>query len=328
LIQTLGYRLQSVNAHSGSEAIVIGARHRLDDWTWHKDRFEETLGEKLPGRFAVEWPKDVRLAVLFTFDTQGDIDATTAGAPNSMWAPDKINYCDLSMRRYDVAEGLDRVLRILSKHEVRATFPTCGLTAEWYPDAVKKLLDHGHEVAAHGYHHVDLFHLSPTEEREEIGRATDAIGKAIGEQPKGWRSPKYSITDGTLDLLRDAGYVWDSDLQDQSFPYVLRKDGRELVEIPAALDDWGLYLQLSGGASPQMGGTPYGTTEGVLSTLKAEFDILYEESDEEPRVMQLCMHPKITGRPFRAAVLDRLISYIKQHDGARFMTCSALADLA
>lgn len=326
VIQTLGYRLQSVNA--GSEGIVIGSSHRLDDWTWHKDRFEETLGAKLPGRFTEQWPKDLRLAVLFTFDTQGDIDATTAGAPNSMWAPDKINYCDLSMRRYDVAEGLDRILRILSKYDVRATFPTCGLTAEWYPDAVKKVLQDGHEVAVHGYHHVDLYHLTPAEERQEIERATEAIGSSIGEQPKGWRSPKYSITEHTLDLLRDAGYVWDSDLHDQTFPYVLNKGGRELVEIPAGLDDWGLYLQLSGGASPQMGGTPYGTTEGVLSTLIAEFDILYEEAEKEPRVMQFCMHPKITGRPFRAAVLDHLISYMNVHDGVRFMTCSEVAALA
>jgi hypothetical protein len=77
-----------------------------------------------------------------------------------------------------------------------------------------------------------------------------------------------------------------------------------------------------------MGGTPYGTYEGVLSTLKAEFDLLYRESADGPRVLQYCMHPKISGRAFRAAVLDELISHAKDHDGVWFATCRELAELA
>lgn len=139
--------------------------------------------------------------------------------------PQRINYCDLTMRRYDVEEGLRRVLRILAKYEVRATFPTCWMTANWYPDVVPKVLDGGHEVAVHGYHHVDLFHLSREAERIEIERATEAIAKAIGEQPTGWRSPRYSVTEHTLEILREPGYVWDSDLHDQSFLTCFRSRG-------------------------------------------------------------------------------------------------------
>lgn len=300
----------------------------MDDWTWQKDRFEDIFGEKIQGEIQRNWPADKRIAVLLTFDTQGDVDAATAGAPNSMWLPGRINYCDLSMRRFDIQEGLDRILRILQKHNVRATFPTCGMTADWYPDVVPKVLDHGHEVAVHGYHHVDLFHLNSDDERIEIERATETIARAVGTQPKGWRSPRYSVTEHTLDVLRDIGYTWDSDLHDESFPYILRKSGQDIVEIPAGLDDWSLYLQLSGGAAPQMGGTPYGSTAGVLSTLMAEFDTLFEESEREPRIFQWCMHPKISGRPARAAVLERLIIHMKDHDGIWFAACEDIAQLA
>ena len=55
---------------------ATAARSRLNDWTWEPQRFEETFGERLPGRFHENWPQDKRVAVLLTFDTQGDVDAT------------------------------------------------------------------------------------------------------------------------------------------------------------------------------------------------------------------------------------------------------------
>jgi peptidoglycan/xylan/chitin deacetylase (PgdA/CDA1 family) len=134
------------------------------------------------------------------------------------------------------------------------------------------------------------------------------------------------VTEDTLEILRDFGYVWDSDFHDQDFPYLLRKNGRDIVEIPVGHDDWSLYLQ-GGPGNVQMGGAPYGNTEGVLSTLKAEFEILYEESATAPSVFMFAMHPSITGRPFRAAVLERLITYIKEHDGVWFATCAEVAAL-
>ena len=311
------------------------AASRTSNWVWHKDDFEKSFGTRQAGRFAERWPAGVRLAVVVTFDTQGDVDAAVASDMAGSSAAymtcrlrsGAINYCDLTMRQYDVLEGVPRVLRILRKYGVRATFPTCGLTAEWYPEMLKSLVDEGHEVAAHGYYHAPMDELSDAEERAEIERATEVIERVTGVKPRGWRCPMYTITVRTLDILRDIGYSWDSDFHDQDFPYVLSKDGRSIVEIPAGHDDWNMYLQASPGA-PTMGGTPYGTAEGVASTMRAEFDMLYEESAEAPRLLQWCMHPKISGRAFRAMVLDRTLEYMKQHEGVWFATCSEIAALA
>ena len=303
---------------------------RLSDWTWTPSLFEKTFGKRVAGRFGVRLPDGIRLVVLLTFDTQADVDAAVpnyVAGQTCFWSSGAINYCDLTMRLYDVLEGVPRVLRVLRQHGVKATFPTCGLTAEWYPDTVKAIVAEGHELAAHGFHHAPMSELTPDEQRVEIERATEALETAAGVRPVGWRCPLYSITDHTLDQLRDLGYLWNSDFHDCDFPYVLRKDGRDIVEIPAGHDDWTMFLQYAPG-SPQMGGTPYGTYEGVLSTLKAEFDVLYRESRDEPRVLQYCMHPKISGRAFRAAVLDAVISYAKRHEGVWFATCKELAELA
>jgi allantoinase len=77
-----------------------------------------------------------------------------------------------------------------------------------------------------------------------------------------------------------------------------------------------------------MGGTRYGTAEGVWSSMKAEFDLLYEESRSEPRVLHWAMHPKITGRPYPAAVFDRFLAYAIAHQGVWITTANEVASLA
>src|ERR1035437_3498104 len=141
-------------------------------WQWGKGRFEEIFGQRSPGSFVQNWPEGKRIAVLLTFDTQGDVDAAASWAsdPNAFWPGGSINYCDLTMRQYDMVEGLGRVGRILKKHDVRGTFMFCGMTAEWYPDAVTAMMDAGHEIGVHGYRHVSLCSLTADEEREKVER--------------------------------------------------------------------------------------------------------------------------------------------------------------
>lgn len=299
-------------------------------WTWHKGRFEEIFGARTEGDFVKRWPAGKSLAVLLSFDMQADVDAAAAWSshPNAFWDSGEINYCDATMRLYDVREGLARVLRILDKYRAPATFMFCGLTVEWYPELAKEVLGAGHEIGVHGHRHVKLCNLTPDEELEEITLATNAVREVVGDRPLGWRSPLYSVTDRTLDLLRDLRYAWHSDFHDQDFPYVLTKDRKPLVEIPPGHDDWPQYLMYTGPGSPIMGGNPYGTSDGVLSTMKAEFDTLYEESRTAPRVFNWAMHPKISGRPYAAAVLDRLLSYVVAHEGVWIATGNEVASLA
>jgi hypothetical protein len=100
------------------------------------------------------------------------------------------------------------------------------------------------------------------------------------------------------------------------------------VEIPPGNDDWDQYYIFTGAGSPVMGGTRYGTAEGVWSSMKGEFDVLYEESWSAPRILHWAMHPKISGRPYPASVLDRLLGYVVTHRGVWITTASDVASLA
>src|SRR5690606_9038058 len=76
-----------------------------------------------------------------------------------------------------------------------------------------------------------------------------------------------------------------------------------------------------------MGGVPYASAAHVTDILTSTFNTLYQESEREPRVMQYCMHPKISGVPYRARGLDAIIRHMQSHDGVRFMTMEEVARL-
>jgi peptidoglycan/xylan/chitin deacetylase (PgdA/CDA1 family) len=295
---------------------------------WSREAWERTFGDEAQTQLRERWPKDKRMAVCLTFDTQGDVDAAvpTYQLGSCYWAEGKINFCDLTQRQYDTRRGVYRILDMLRRYEIRATFPITGLTAEWYPEVVDAILADGHEVAVHGYRHVPLFRLDEDEEREEIEAATAAVSKAIGAKPVGWRTPMYSTTPRTIGLLMEQGYLWNSDFHNDDLPYILRQDGRRIVEIPAGLDDWELNL-IQVPENVCMGGVPYASASHLTDVLCSTFNMLYQESEADPRIMQYCMHPKITGVPYRAWSLESVIQHMRSHDGVWFATMEEIAQL-
>ncbi|MGN6731409.1 MAG: polysaccharide deacetylase family protein [Candidatus Binatia bacterium] len=137
--------------------------------------------QELHSNGRVQWPGDARIAVLLSFDFQGGEDVK----------PDKngrVNHEEYTQGEYGPNTGIWRILRILSSHEVKATFLTCGGIAERYPEAVAAIVAQGHEVAGHGYHHEVARDLSREEERDVIKRTTDMIFNRAQKRPFGWRS--------------------------------------------------------------------------------------------------------------------------------------------
>lgn len=295
---------------------------------WSRDSWQETFGRELPTKLVENWPSDVRIAVLLTFDTQGDIDAAV---PNyqlggCFWEEDRINYCDLTQRQYDTRRGISRILEMLDRHEIKGTFPVPGLTAEWYPEMIAEIDRHGHEVAVHGYRHIQLFKLDEAEEIAEIDAATEAVETALGRRPVGWRTPMYSTTKSTIRLLTERGYLYNSDFHNDDMPYILENDAGQIVEIPAGMDDWELNLmKVQKGIS--MGGQPFAAPGDVTDILVSHFNMLYQEAAEEPRIWLYTMHPKITGRPFRAWGLEQTIRHMESHPGVAFWTMEEVAQL-
>jgi peptidoglycan-N-acetylglucosamine deacetylase len=294
----------------------------MPETSWQKEDWEASFGR----REEVEWqlPAGTRMVVTLTFDTQGDVDAAIEGT-TGRWKNGEINYADLTQRQYDVTAGIARVLRVLDEHNIKATFPTCGLTAEWYPGVVETIRDRGHELAVHGHTHALLHTLKDAEIEEEIDLATQSISKVVGGSPKGWVSPVFSITPFAFREVLQHDYAWNSDFHNDDVPYILNLDGRRIVQLPVGMNDWDLYL-LNDVLGARMGGVPYASPSHVTDILVSQFDQLYSESSEQsPRVFHYCMHPKITGRPYRMHGFQKFLAHAMDQSGVVFMRCGDLA---
>ncbi len=256
--------------------------------------------ERLTGG-KIEWPNKARMAVLFTFDYQAEVGSPTL--PSG-----KINYAITTERMYGGRHGVWRVLDLMDKYGLKCTFFVSGVTAERYPESVKAMRERGHDIAGHAYAHEEQHLFSRADEKEIILKTIDAIEKISGARPLGWRCPKVLMSENTLDLLAECDFVYDSDFLNEDLPYVLKVGGKELVEIPYTFttDDAPLYSPIE---------YPFGVPRNVFGIWQDEFDVLYKESEKSPKMLIICMHPYLTGRPSRSKALDDFLNYIKDFDG-------------
>jgi polysaccharide deacetylase family protein (PEP-CTERM system associated) len=114
-----------------------------------------------------------------------------------------------------VVENTRRVLRLLERHQVRATFFVLGWVAERYPGLVREIHRRGHEIGSHSYWHRLIYQQTPEEFRADLRRSRDVIEDAIGEPVTAYRAPSFSITASSLwaiDILAEEGFKIDSSI--------------------------------------------------------------------------------------------------------------------
>lgn len=136
--------------------------------------------------------------VSVTFDNLGEAAQLELG----MW-PEDVPIGE----HFTVVDVLPRLLHLLAKHHMRATFFLEGLNAEMYPRALQGIAAAGHEVAVHAYRHEEWASLDADVEAELLRRATDAM-RALDVSPLGFRPPGGGLTARTLALLGEHGYTY------------------------------------------------------------------------------------------------------------------------
>jgi len=230
--------------------------------------------------------------------------------------------------------GTERLLDVLRRHQVLASWFIPGHTIETFPDVVKRIADAGHEIGHHGYCHENPAAVPLEEERQILERGSDCIRRVTGKAPLGYRSPAWDLSPSSVNLLREFGFLYDSSMMADDFtPYYcrlgdeMRTDGPyifgkevDLVELPVdwSLDDWP-YFGLHWPARHVGLRTP----DEVYHIWSADFDFLYQRMGEG--VFTLTMHPQVIGRGHRILMLEQLIEYMQGHEGVTFQTMGQVA---
>lgn len=275
-------------------------------WKWSDERIVEFWRRVSagPSLKPASWPDGAQAAVALSFDFQmGTVYEPSPTASTN------------TNSQYDGRVGLPRLLKLLDKHKVPASFFVTGVTAQLYPDTIKQIEASGrHEIGVHGWVHENNTALAPDDERRLLAKAIAALESVSGKKPVGYRSPSWAFSEATLGLLREFGFLYDSGMMADDEPYEIYMDGKAtgLLEVPVEwMRDDAMYYQRQNPHSPN----------AVYEAWRAEFDKAYEERG----LFQLTMHPRISGHRSRVQMLEQLITYIRGHRGVWFATHEQVA---
>ncbi|CAB3878681.1 polysaccharide deacetylase family protein [Achromobacter anxifer] len=214
--------------------------------------------------------------------------------------------------RYAIRRGVPRHLDILARHGMPATFFACGYDVEHYPATFRRILEAGHEIAAHGYLH-EAWDLGE-DEPALLEKTHRIIQRELGVTPVGWCSPSGRKSHRTLPALQRLGYCYDASEKDQDRPY-LPAGAADFIMLPnntVSLDDYPFYF------------SGHSLAAEAYDNWVQEFEALRQAEG----YVHLTVHPKAaggSGTPARAAALDRYLAYLAAQPDVHVMTLEALA---
>lgn len=231
----------------------------------------------------------------------------------------------LSLGQYGMTHGLPRLLDMLDEFHIKATFFVPGKTAEVYPEQIEEVVLRGHEIACHGYEYENFSLYGYEEQRERIEKAVNAIEKACGRKPEGFRAPIGDLMLETLNIARQCGMKYSSDLFDDDRPYFMKVNeaGDEMLQIPMQWANFDLpYFAFNYRPAFPFGQGRIANYSNVLSNWKDEFTGHYNHN--------LCytmqLDPQTTGSPGRMGLLREFLEFAAAHEGVWFATGSELYD--
>jgi peptidoglycan-N-acetylglucosamine deacetylase len=287
---------------------------RLDrPWEMTEEEWNRILGRVRAGRRLkpASWPGGARFAVALSFDTDHDIAMLAGGVT----APGQLGWGDRGRR-----VGVPRVLDVLARHDVPASFYIPAVGALVDPEDVRRMVGEGHEIGLHGWMHYPNNRLDRATEREKMLRAREVLEKVSGTEIVGHRSANFDMSEHTIELVVELGLEYDSSMMTDDSCFELLIDGGKktnVVEVPVEwVRDDAVYLGFNRG-----GGRPYTSPEEVYKIFRRELEGAANEGD----VFELLMHPHVIGHRSRIWIIEEIIRDAKALGGAWFGTHAQVA---
>ncbi|MET8978914.1 polysaccharide deacetylase [Streptomyces sp. NPDC004539] len=285
-----------------------------EPWQWDEPRWRSAVEHVRAGRDLTpkSWPDGAAVAVAISFDSDHETPALRDGHTGPGV---------LSAGEYGARVAVPRILGLLERHRVPASFFVPAVSGLLHPQEVKAYRAAGHEVGVHGWIHERNSLLGYADERELTLRSLDTLERLTGgTRPVGIRTPSWDYSPHTLGIIRELGFAYDSSLMAADEPYELLQNGEAtgIVEIPVEwIRDDAPYF----GMARFAGLRPYTPPHEVLRIWRDEFD----GARAEGGLFQLTLHPSITGHRSRIHLLDQLLRHITESGPVWFATHEQIA---
>ncbi len=288
----------------------------MQPWQWPDSHWQGLVdrvraGKRLRPR---AWKNGARLAVALAFDSDHETSELREGGKS---------IGRLAWGQYGNRVGIPRILSVLERHCVPASFYVPAVTALLYPDEQRTITGAGHEIGVHGWIHELNSVLKYKDERDLMERSIDTLEKICGVRPKGLRSPSADFSENTLQLLVELGFSYDSSLGADDDCYELMLNGKSsgVVEIPFEwVRDDAVYFMMHRHQSLR----PYTPPSDVFDVFRRELDAAHAEGG----LFELTMHPHVITYRSRIWIVDEIIKHAKALGDVWFATHAEIVEWA
>ena len=273
------------------------------------------------------WPEGKRVALIITFNLEtwdlvkeGDAPYYAGGPavlPDALPGnvPDFPNY---TWREYGQRVGIWRLFELTDRLRVKPSCTVNAATCLQRRAMVQAALDRGCEIIAHNYEQGELltrFAHDRERERKVISATLEVYEQTVGRKAQGWLSSSLRGTLNTADILAEHGLLFYCDLLNDDQPYLIETEHGPIVAVPYSNEINDFTLLTRRGHS----------TDEFRDILIEELDVLYQESADSARLMNVGLHPHVSGRAYRIRALAEFIEHAKSLDGVWWATREEVA---
>ena len=284
-----------------------------EPWQWPEAHWRKLVNQVRAGKSLrpTSWPGGARCAIALSFDSDHETNELRDGGKS---------IGRMSWGEYGARVGVPRILDLLGRHSVKASFFVPAVAALLHEDEQRRVVAEGHEIGIHGWIH-ELNSVLPYEaERDLMFRSADTLEKITGKRPVGLRTPSWDFSPSTLRIEKELGLLYDSSLMADEDCYELLLDGEPtgIVELPVEwIRDDAVYFMMHRFQSLR----PHTPPSSVFEIFKRELDAAWEMGG----IFQLTCHPHVIGHRSRIWIIDELIRHAKGKGSVWFATHAEVA---
>ena len=278
-------------------------------------RYDYSMIDRRP---VYDWPGGKRLAFYIGTNVEYFAFGAGAGSDPAFGAGGRQTQRNYAWRDYGHRVGIWRLYDLFDELGVQASCTTNAVTFERRRPMVQAVLDRGWELLAHNWEQGELlsdYAGDPAKEREIVLRTLAKYESEVGRKALGWLSSSLRGTLQTADILAEQGAIFYCDIMNDDQPYLLKTPSGPIVSIPYSneINDFTLLTRRN-----------Y-TTDQFRDILIEELDVLYAEGAKTGRIMNVGLHPHVSGRAHRVRALREFIEHAKSLPGVWWATREEIA---
>jgi peptidoglycan-N-acetylglucosamine deacetylase len=279
-----------------------------EPWQWTEAHWRRLVEQVRAGRRLRPpgWKNHARCAVALSFDSDHETNELRDGGQS---------IGRMSWGQYGSRVAIPRIVSLLRKYDVVASFYVPAVVALLYPDEQRGIAAEGHEIGMHGWIHELNSPLSYESERDLMLRSFDVLEQTTGVRPVGMRTPSWDFSPHTLRIAREMQLAYDSSLMADEDCYELLLDGEPtgVVELPVEwVRDDAVYFWMNRFQAQR----PYTAPTDVFDIFRRELEAAHLEGG----IFQLTMHPHVIGYRSRIWILEELIRHARSLGDVWFAT--------